>query len=130
MKFFRNMLLVSCFLFVSNNAFSQTYWGAVYIDLNTGIFGGAYDAQSEYYAKDTALKSCQNKHSGKKNNCELLITFYNGCVSVYWAPNKKAGWGFNSVDAYSARVHAVQRCANSGGKECSEVLFLCTTRYY
>ncbi|WP_143691214.1 DUF4189 domain-containing protein, partial [Wohlfahrtiimonas populi] len=64
----------------------------------------------------------------KKNNCSLATTFYNGCISAYWAPNKKYGWGFDGVGTHNARARAAKSCREKGGDGCVEILTFCTTR--
>ncbi|MFT0212091.1 DUF4189 domain-containing protein [Pseudomonas sp. F1_0610] len=117
-------------LLFSNSAYSQYYWGAVYVDKNTRIAGGSYNMSSESEAKKVALDSCVKKHNGKSNNCVFAQSFYNGCVSIYIGNNAKGGWGVNGIDTYNAKFQAAQACQESGGIECREVLSFCTTRYY
>ncbi|WP_077929467.1 DUF4189 domain-containing protein [Wohlfahrtiimonas populi] len=128
--FYKKIFLLFLLANIFNSAHAQKYWGAMYIDLNTGIAGGSYDAGSSNSAQNTALKSCQLKHKGQKNSCQFVSTFYNGCLSIYWATNKKAGWGFDDFGPHNAKARGAKACHENNGKNCKEALTICTTRYY
>lgn len=123
------ILLIICFIF-GNDAYAQQYWGAVYADINTGIAGGSYNARTNKQANNLALESCNEKHKGKKNNCQYVHSFANGCISTYWAPNKKIGFGVDGMYTQNARARAAKSCREKGGNSCVEILTFCTTRLY
>ncbi|MFT0212090.1 DUF4189 domain-containing protein [Pseudomonas sp. F1_0610] len=131
MRKFGTILLVFSFLFISNNALAQKFWGAVYINKQTGITGASWNWEGQSEAENEALKHCKIKNSGKQGECQFVQAFYNGCISIYWSSiTKNYGWGFNGHDMYIARMNAVSGCSGVGGKQCKEILNFCTARYY
>ena len=127
-KIISSLLLFVITLFAAP-AFAQTYWGAAYINPETGIAGGSSDAATEDEAERIALGSCANKHGGDGKKCRHLVTFYNGCAAILWSPvNKTYGSGVDGVGTHNAIARGYDECKSRGGKDCEIVLEFCTTR--
>lgn len=120
-------------LLVSINIFAQQYWGAVYINKETGITGAAWDWETEEEAISEAKKHCIRKNEGKSGACKIVAGggFSNGCFAVYWSSiTKNYGWGYSGYGERDATIDALETCRENGGKSCKEVLSFCTSRYY
>lgn len=127
-KYISTLFILMMTLFATP-AFAQAYWGALALNLDTGIAGGAWDYASEGDAIEGALDACVRNHKGRRNNCVNIVSFYNGCAALYWSPvNKTYGYGIDSVGTNNALARAYKSCEEKGGKNCEEVKLFCTTR--
>lgn len=82
-------------------------WGAIATYEPGGVLGAATDMQSESEAKQSAMADCQAKGGG--SNCELQISYRNGCA-VLLVGDKF----FNAASAES-----VEKATQSGMKVCT-----------
>ncbi len=81
-------------------------WGAIVVDGEKGIFGGADGFERPSQAKKAAIKDCR-KHGGKR--CDLVIEYYNQCGALVWGVNRYSGHSGPVPEEVSKR--ALNLCA-------------------
>ena len=81
-------------------------WGAIVVDGEKGIYGGADGFDRPSQAQKAAVKDCR-KHGGKQ--CKLLIEYYNQCGALVWGDGRYSAFSGPLPDEVSQR--ALNMCA-------------------
>lgn len=95
-------------------------WGAIASDKDNGAFGASDTVSDKQRAQKKAIKACRKN---KGVNCELRLTYYNGCASI--ASGKQ--WEFYQSE--KSREQAIslglQRCSQEDS-ECKITYVACS----
>ena len=94
----------------------ETRWGAFATESNGGGFGAVNGFKSEHAAKQAALGQCQGNASTSKNNCKILIAYYDQCGAYAWGAGE--GIAHSAVDIPTATERALKSCSNASGSTC------------
>jgi hypothetical protein len=121
-----NIALLCYLLAIPSMGFAKDYYGALAVDLNSGIFGGSVDMGSEKEAEKVALEFCKKK-GGK--GCVIANVFSNSCSALAYSKQKKKGkigWAESSLSG--AENESINRCRSlDKAKDCKVIASVCTS---
>lgn len=94
-------------------------YGAVAVNTETGISGGALNKNSKSEAKRAAIRQCEE--GGKNAPCKVVIWVRNGCIAVAEGkfPSGKSQIFYSSTgEEGTVENDVLRKCRKSGASNC------------
>jgi len=114
----------------ARTAARRVNYGAIALNVKTGVSGWSYDKGSKAKAKRVAKRHCKSRTpSGvNKSGCKPVVWVRNGCaavaVRVKGGQIRKVGWGVAFTKKKAVRI-----AKRKVGKKAKLHTWMCTTRY-
>ncbi len=96
-------------------------YGALAVNVKTGVTGGALNMNSKAEAKQAAIKQCEQ--GGKNAPCHVAIWVRNGCIALAEGEaGKKSEIFYSSNDKGKAEYEALNKCNRKGYSSCKIII--------
>ena len=96
-------------------------YGALAVNVKTGVTGGALNMNSKAEAKRAAIKQCEQ--GGKNAPCHVAIWVRNGCIALAEGiTEKKSEIFYSSNDKGKAENEALNKCNRKGYLNCKIII--------